>query len=581
MNFSVVMKEASPNVSVSLTEHTREDGVTLVDVDVTYAEPQVPNPFSVCFEVPCVDMYSTWGAHLGFQRTLNPAWSKTVSKSRLASGAPLHQTISSDDQNGITIALSDAMTPIDIATGVSEETANLRCEVRFFTMPINTLESYHATIYIDRIRRPYGDSLKAAERYWAEECGYPCAYIPDAARRPMYSCWYSFHQNIDVEAILAQCRMAKDLGMESVIVDDGWQVANGERGYAFCGDWEVIPSKVPDMKDFVDRVHALGMKFILWYSVPHAGKYSKAIKRFEDMLLGYPPKHRSYACLDPRFPEVREYLINIYRDAVKNWGLDGLKLDFIDSFKIYPDTPEFDERWDTRSVEEAVDLLLRETTDALRAINPDILIEFRQSYFGPTIRKYGNMIRVRDCPNDSFMNHVFGTDLRFTLGTTPAHSDMLMWHPEDPVEAAAYQLICVLFTVPQISVRLETISEDQKKMLRFYLDFWNENRRVLLDGDFSAENPESLYSLVKSEKDGHIIAVAHAKPILTVGEVKRVHFVNGSNEKALVLRATADLGERTFRILDCMGNLLEEGVCQFSKGLHEFSVPRCGIVEII
>ena len=47
MKFSVVMKEASPNVSVSLTERKREDGITLVDVDVTYAEPQVPAPFSV------------------------------------------------------------------------------------------------------------------------------------------------------------------------------------------------------------------------------------------------------------------------------------------------------------------------------------------------------------------------------------------------------------------------------------------------------------------------------------------------------------------------------------------------------
>jgi alpha-galactosidase len=581
MNFSVVMNENTQNTKVALTQRQKEDGILLVDVDVTYAEPQVPTPFSVCFETPCIDMYSTWGAYIGFQRTLNPSWSKTVTKSRLASGAPLHQTISSDDQNGITIALSDAMMPIDIATGVSEETSDLRCEIRFFTMPVNTLSEYHATIYIDQKRRPYGESLMAAEHYWAEECGYPCAYIPDSARRPMYSCWYSFHQNIDVEAIIDQCRIAKEYGMESVIVDDGWQVANGERGYAYCGDWEVIPSKVPDMKQFVDRVHELGMKFILWYSVPHVGKYSKAIDRFSDMLLGYPPKHRSYACLDPRFPEVREYLINIYRDAVKNWGLDGLKLDFIDSFKIYPDTPAFDERWDTRSVEEAVDRLLRETTDALRAINPNIMIEFRQSYFGPTIRKYGNMIRVRDCPNDSFMNHVFGTDLRFTLGTTPAHSDMLTWHTDDSVEAAAYQMACILFTVPQISLLLDKLPDDHKKMLKFYLGFWNQNREVLLDGNFSAENPESLYSLVKSEKDGHTIAVAHAKPILTVSSIGKLHFVNASNEKALVLRTATDLGKHPYRIFDCTGNITEQGERDLSRGLHEFSVPRCGIVEVL
>ena len=118
-------------------------------------------------------------------------------------------------------------------------------------------------------------------------------------------------------------------------------------------------------------------------------------------------------------------------------------------------------------------------------------------------------------------------------------------------------------------------------MLKFYLGFWNENREVLLDGNFSAENPESLYSLVKSEKDGHTIAVAHAKPILTASDFRRLHFVNASNEKSLVLRATEDLGCRAYRVFDCMGNVTEEGEIALSRGLHEFSVPRCGIVEII
>ena len=579
MNFSVKMKDQNENVKVTFSEREGENGILFVDVDVSYAEAQVPEPFSVCFEVSCVDMYSTWGATLGTERNLAPGWRRRKTYSRLASGAPLHQVLSSDGRNRLTIALSDAMTPIEISSGIKEETAGLYCEVRFFTMPVNSISQYHATIYIDQTDRPYEDALKAAERYWAEECGYPCAYIPDAARRPMYSCWYSFHQHIDVDAIVEQCRLAKAMGMDSVIVDDGWQTEDNSRGYAFCGDWEVASSKVPDMKAFVDRVHETGMKFILWYSVPFMGKRTQAFERFHDMILGYSTAGKTFASLDPRFPEVREYLIDTYRRAAEDWGLDGFKLDFIDSFKLLPETPAFDERWDTLSLEEGVDRLLKGITDALRAINPDMLIEFRQSYFGPTIRKYGNMIRVADCPNDSFMNHLSGTDLRFCLGKTPVHSDMLMWHNDDSVEAAAYQVVCTLFTVPQISVLLDTIPEDHKKMLRFYLGFWNENRDVLLDGDFSAENPESLYSLVKSEKGGHIIAVAHAKPILTLSSFRRLHFVNASNERALVLRATEDLGRRSYRVFDCMGNVMEEGELDLSRGLHEFSVPRCGIVE--
>ena len=30
--------------------------------------------------------------------------------------------------------------------------------------------------------------------------------------------------------------------MESIIVDDGWQTDDNNRGYAYCGDWAVTPN---------------------------------------------------------------------------------------------------------------------------------------------------------------------------------------------------------------------------------------------------------------------------------------------------------------------------------------------------
>lgn len=574
MNFSYTTKDSA---KVTLTER-EVDGVILLDVDVMFDEPTVPSVLSVKWNVKCVDMYSTWSAGWREMRKLGPSWGGKKTMSRLASGAPLHQLISADGRNRMTVALSDAMTPTEIHTGVVEKTAEVACCVKFFTMPINHITEYHATIRVDMADRPYHEVLKAAERYWAEDCGYPSAYTPDIARRPVYSCWYSFHQHIDEAAILEQCRLAKAMGMESVIVDDGWQTEDSSGGYAYCGDWEVATSKVADMKAFADAVHETGMKFIIWFSVPFMGVRAKQYERFKDMVLGY--KWPNCAVLDPRFPEVREYLVDIYRRAARDWGLDGFKLDFIDSFTLFPETPAFDERWDTLSLEDAVDRLLRDITDALRKANPEVLIEFRQSYFGPNIRKYGNMIRVADCPNDSLMNHVVGTDMRYLLGKTPVHSDMLMWHTEDTVESAAHQVICTLFTVPQISVLLDKIPESHQKMLEFWLKYWNDNRETLLDGDFSAENPESFYSLVRSERDGHIIAVAHTKPVLTVDDFHKLDFVNATPEAGLVIRAGVDLGKRAYTVSDCMGEVVEQGMVEFSRGLHAFSVPRCGMVRL-
>lgn len=575
-----MIKNGNPDAVVTLTEHeyAGRPGITLVDVDMTFPAPTVPKPVQIQWYVPERDIWSVISSSSLYERHVAPSWRKRVTSSRLASGAPMHQLLSATGKNRLTISLSDPKTPCEIATGAHERNGKMECEVRFFTAPINTITEYHAVIYLDTTDRRYDLSIKAAERYWAEDCGCPEAYIPDASRRAVYSCWYSFHQSIDVDAIVRQCELAKPLGMDTVIVDDGWQCDDVNGGYAWCGDWKAMPSKVPDMKAFVDRVHATGMKFVLWYSVPALGIHSEAYARFKDMVLN--PSARSWCSLDPRFPQVREYLTGIYTDAVRNWGLDGMKLDFIDSFRLFPDTPAFDERWDTLSLEDGVEKLLDGVTSALRAINPDFMIEFRQSYFGPVIRHFGNMIRVGDCPNDSYRNHVSGIDLRFLLGGTPVHSDMLMWDPEEPAEAAAQQVISTLFTVPQISVMLDRISDDQRAMLAFYLKFWNDHRETLLDGELTADNPEQLYSLVRAKNDGEIIAVAYSKPILSVSKFRKVFFINSSDSEVLFLRSAADVGQRTAEILDCTGKTVEKQTIMLKHGLYEFRVPRSGMLMI-
>src|SRR5260370_15408418 len=73
------------------------------------------------------------------------------------------------------------------------------------------------------------------------------------------------------------------------------------------------------------------MKLLLWYAVPFVGIRSKAYNRFAGKLLGTIDA-LSAGVLDPRFPDVREYIVSTYEQAMRVWDLDGFKLDFIDSF---------------------------------------------------------------------------------------------------------------------------------------------------------------------------------------------------------------------------------------------------------
>lgn len=557
-------------------ENERErDGVVLFDLCVELEKEEIPKEISVVFAIPDIDIYSVWSPSVRFDRYKGTDWKNRTSTSRLASWMPLHALVSAEGKNRMTVAFSDAKTPTSISTGVVEADATILWDLKFFTIPVAPLKSYKATVRIDARDLPYYDAIYSAVEWWENDCGYKPAYVPDETKLPFNSLWYSYHQYLDVEDILRECALSKKLGMDTVIVDDGWQTDDVSGGYKFCGDWQVAPSKIPDMKEFVDRIHETGMKVMLWFSVPYIGIKAKNYSRFKDMILDGTGKNGTYFSLDPRYKEVREYLLGMYKRAVGEWGFDGLKLDFIDAFVLQGKSLEPDPRRDYVSLEDAVDVLMVEVTDTLREINPEVFIEFRQTYVGPAIRKYGNMLRVTDCPNDPLRNRQDVVNLRLTSGKTAVHSDMLMWNYDDTVEAAARQLTSILYSVPQISVKIARLNDEHKKMLSFYLNFWRDNRETLMDGKIIATNPETAYSTVTAEKDGKAIITTYNEGVIDCKGYDSAIVVNSTFHKSLIIKGAVG---KSYKVLNCKGELVSEGGVK--DALCELAIPLCGMVEL-
>ena len=363
-----------------------------------------------------------------------------------------------------------------------------------------------------------------------------------------------------------------------VIIDDGWQTNDSNRGYDYTGDWQ--PDRIPEMADFVARIRALGMKVALWYSVPFCGKKSKAYQRFKGKFLT--EDHRWAPVFDPRYPEVREYLITIYTEALTAWNLDGFKLDFIDDFHWYSDTPLYQsDIMDYASINDAVDRLMTDVMQALQKKNPDVFIEFRQKYTGPAMRKYGNMFRAFDCPGDATMNRIRIADIKMLCGETAVHSDMVTWHPEEPVEMAALQLINTLFGVPQLSILLNEIPESHKKMVAFYTEYWNTNKEILLEGDFTPYKPLSNYPMKSvTHRNTQIIGVYDTYVIPMNTTHKNVHILNGQIANEVVVKLQHNFGDYHAEVYDCMGTLVFENTLQLRKGILSIEVPPCGILKL-
>jgi alpha-galactosidase len=561
----------------SLSTSSLQNGVELVHLRIESDEAARPPVFRLSWSHPMVSVHGFWHSGAGYDKGLRVDWGKGV-YSKATSGAPAGCLYDLTDRNRLTFALSDALNPVTFHAGVHEESGEASCWVRLFDEPPAPLAVYEATLRLDTRDLPFYETLSDVSRWWAGLPGYEPAGVPETARLPMYSTWYSFHQDLDPGLVEEQCRLAKELGCEAVIVDDGWQTTSNERGYAYTGDWEPAPEKVPDMRAHVDRVHALGMKFLLWYSVPFVGHHSRAWDRFSGMLLEE-IERLGAGVLDPRFPEVREFLIETYESALREWDLDGFKLDFVDSFGTSQETGC---GRDHDGVPEAVDRLLEDTIVRLRRIKPEVMVEFRQSYVGPLMRKYGNMFRAMDCPNDAVENRMHTLDIRLLGGDTAIHSDMLMWHTEDPVHSAALQLVNVLFSVPQISVLLDRIPPEHVEMLRFWLGFWREHRDVLLDGALEPLHPEAIYPVVLARTESKLAAAAYGNTVVPLeGEIpSTLLVVNGTLEEGVVLDLADDAGTRGIEMLDCRGRVTRTDSIKLDTGLHQIDIPPAGVAVL-
>ncbi|WP_108993766.1 glycoside hydrolase family 36 protein [Paenibacillus agaridevorans] len=558
------------------------DGLALIGIKINAALKEIPPVFALEWTHPISDIQASWHPAADRNKSYKADWMRNL-KSNAAASAPVLSLFNSNGRNRLTFAFSDALNTVEYFAGVHEEGAVFNCGIKLFTEVTAPLDAYEAYLLVDTREIAYYDSLNDVQEWWSGMPEYRPARVPEAAKTPMYSTWYSMHQNMTAQHVEEQCAIAKALGMDAVIVDDGWQTSDNRRGYAYCGDWDVYEGKFPDFANHVNSIHKLGMKFILWYSVPYVGKFSRAWDQFKDRFIDYNERIGA-GILDPRYPEVREYIISTYENAVLRWNLDGFKLDFIDRFYM----PEVEgdqnrEGKDIDSLPAAVDRLLTDIIARLRELKPDIMIEFRQPYIGPAMRKYGNMFRAGDCPNDSIQNRTRTIDIRLIGGSTATHADMIMWNPQEPVESAALQLIGLLFSVPQVSVLLDQIPIEHQRMLRHWLSVWKQNRDVLLEGRIMPMNPELLYPVVEARKENKSIIVSYHDAMISIDagiEVTQYIVVNGRLKEDIYLNLEQSMGEAKVEMTDCCGNVTGRFSCDFYAGIHKLPIPPAGLAAI-
>ena len=153
------------------------------------------------------------------------------------------------------------------------------------------------------------------------------------AKRPLLiNSWEAAYFDFDTEKLVSFAERAKELGMDMLVMDDGWF---GERNddRSSLGDWFVNESKLKGgLGELIDRVTALGLKFGIWYEPEMISPDSELFRAHPDWCVHVPNRKpcigRHQYVLDMSRKDVRDNIFDQMYSVLSKYKIDYIKWDF-------------------------------------------------------------------------------------------------------------------------------------------------------------------------------------------------------------------------------------------------------------
>lgn len=133
----------------------------------------------------------------------------------------------------------------------------------------------------------------------------------------------------------------------------------------------------------------------------------------------------------------------------------------------------------------------------------------------------------------------------------------------------------------QFSGRLSKLSDEHKRMSKFWIKFMNENKDLLQNSPIIAEEPQFLYTLAKTEKNGEsVIAVySNNKCVELNDKIEKTIILNGTQKPELIVKVKK-AGVYNRIVQDCFGEIQSNKNIVLKEGIFEFDVPKSGILTL-
>ena len=153
----------------------------------------------------------------------------------------------------------------------------------------------------------------------------------DRPRPVLLNSWEACYFNINEKSLVSMARSAKDLGVELLVMDDGWF---GERDNDRCslGDWTPSVKKLPGgLRSLAEKVIAEGLQFGIWVEPEMVNTDSRLYRKHPDWAMAIPGKRhsegRTQRVLDLANPEVQDFLIQKMSEVFSSAPVSYVKWD--------------------------------------------------------------------------------------------------------------------------------------------------------------------------------------------------------------------------------------------------------------
>lgn len=151
-------------------------------------------------------------------------------------------------------------------------------------------------------------------------------------RRPiLINNWEATYFNFDTEKLIGIAKEASKLGIEMLVMDDGW-FGHRDSDNSSLGDWFVYEKKLNGgLKYLVDEVNKLGMKFGIWFEPEMISPDSELYRKHPDWAIQIRGREmtmsREQYVLDYSNKEVRDYVYGMMKAVLDSANIEYIKWD--------------------------------------------------------------------------------------------------------------------------------------------------------------------------------------------------------------------------------------------------------------